>query len=896
MRNRLKPFLYMSAALLALQASPIYAQEAVEPDVAQEEDEEEEDGQIRFDTVVVTGRAGGAAITKFQSSNSLTTFDEDAIREIAPPSTTDLFAEVPGVFAETSGGQSGNNVFVRGIPAPGQLLFSKIAVDGLPIIEEHGIFAPPDGLFKVDETVQRLETIRGGSSSIFASNAPAGVFNFITKKGTQEFEGVTKFEYGNFGHFRGDVFFAGPIDEKTTYSVGGFYRIADGVRNPGFRGDEGGQISASLTRQLERGEFTVSGRFIDDRNIFFLPIPLDLDADGDLTSFPGIDANFDTNISDDIRFGTFVRPGGNTETFDVADGVHNRAFTIGTEVTYDLGSDWTLQNKNRYVDGFTNLSTHIIFDFDEGQEFLNNTSLEAAQAAFGDDISLVARFVNDGVGNTSTFEFNPNPNVLADGTLNPAGENFGGNAGNGFIGQSGFFSFNNSFENFFNELQISRSFDTGVGTHNLTFGSYASVYSWERTEQIATFFHELAGAPRAINVFAVDDGGDVVGAVTQNGFDDFGNSFLNWDVNASVFAFYAADEWEVTDKLRIDGGVRYEFQNFDGSVQDTGTFDASANNPLTPIGGLENLADDNILFGTGEFVPFDTDYDEFSWSIGANYEIIPSIASYIRVSDGFRTPTPQAQAVTVLGAFQDGGNQETAQAAVDDLPVNEIFQLEGGFKLDLPYFKAFVTGFFSDFSDQVSTDPVLDADGNTVNAQVLLSAETIGIETEVDVGPFYGFSVNAKATLQDPEISGFDFQGAAAAGLDLANLSTADLVGNEVPRIASRIISVRPRYEFEYLGNHGSVFFDIFNVGSRFSGFSNVIEIPAYTTLGIGGTLDIGERIQFTVVADNLTNEIGLTEGNPRADQFAGDGEVSTATFGRPIVGRNVRLSLAYRF
>ena len=887
MKNRLKPLLYISTALLALQAAPSYGQDNV--DVPQEE---EEDGQIQFDTVIVTGRAGGAQITKFESSNSITTFDEEALRVIAPTSTTDLFAEVPGVWAETSGGQSGNNVFVRGIPAPGQLLFSKITVDGIPIIEEHGIFAPPDGLFKLDETVSRLETIRGGSSSVFASNAPAGVFNFITKKGTQDFEGVAKFEYGNFGHFRGDLFFAGPIDEKTTYAIGGFYRISDGVRNAGFRGDEGGQISATLTRQLERGEFSVSARYIDDRNIFYLPIPLDLDTDGNLTSFPGLDANTDTLITDDVRFGTFVQPGGNTETFDVADGIRNRAFNIGTEITYDLGGGWTIQNKNRYVDGFTNLSTHIIFDFLEGQQFLNNNYLEAAQAAFGDDVTLAARFLGDGVGSTSTFEFNPNPNFLADGTLNPDGENFGGNAGNGFIGQSGFFSFNNSFENFFNELQVSHAFDTGFGLHNLTLGSYASIYSWDRTEQISTFLHEIAGSPRGIDVFAVDAAGDVVGAVTQNSFDQFGNSFLNWNVNGSVFAFYASDEWEVTDKLRIDGGIRYEFQDFDGSVEVPGTFDVSANNPLTPAGGLATLADDNINFGTGEFIPFDSDYDEFAWSIGANYEIISSIAAYLRVSDGFRTPNAQVQATSVVNAL---GGDLTPQAALNEVPVNDIFQIEGGFKFDLPYVKAFVTGFYTDFTDSAFTDPVQDADGNIINAQALLSADTLGIETEVDIGPFYGFSLNAKATFQQPDISGFAFPD-AAANVDLADLSSAALVGNEVPRIARRIISVRPKYDF-YVGNNaGSVFLDIFNAGARFSDFTNSISIPGYTSLGLGGTLDIGERISLTVIADNLTNEIGLTEGNPRADLFAAGGGIVTSTFGRPIVGRNVRVNLAYRF
>jgi hypothetical protein len=48
------------------------------------------------------------------------------------------------------------------------------------------------------------------------------------------------------------------------------------------------------------------------------------------------------------------------------------------------------------------------------------------------------------------------------------------------------------------------------------------------------------------------------------------------------------------------------------------------------------------------------------------------------------------------------------------------------------------------------------------------------------------------------------------------------------------------------------------------------------------------------VSADNLTNEIGLTEGNPR------QGPTQTVAngffYGRSIAGRNALLSITYRF
>ncbi len=47
-------------------------------------------------------------------------------------------------------------------------------------------------------------------------------------------------------------------------------------------------------------------------------------------------------------------------------------------------------------------------------------------------------------------------------------------------------------------------------------------------------------------------------------------------------------------------------------------------------------------------------------------------------------------------------------------------------------------------------------------------------------------------------------------------------------------------------------------------------------------------------MATNLFNEVGLTEGNPRAGAIVGVQE--TAFQGRPIFGRRVRASLTFTF
>lgn len=854
-RNIRSAMLASAALLCALAPQGVLAQDA---------DDQAERGERTLDQIIVTGSASGG-ISQFESSVAITTFNEEDVRQKAPLTITDLYAEVPGIWAETSGGESAANIFVRGIPAPGQYRFTKLQIDGMPTIEESGIpFLPPESYIKLDETIQRVEAIRGGTSTIFASNAAGGIINNITRKGTDESEGYIGLEYGDFGHYRVDGFYTGPITDRLSIAAGGFYRVSDGVRDPGFTANEGGQFRTNLTYELDDGEITVYGHYINDRNIFYLPVPLGLDGDGELTDIPGFDANFDTLTSDDVARAQIVLPG-ETRERDLTDGIHTEAFSAGGSFYRDFG-DWRVDNKTRYVDGDTVFNAVFsIFAPTDAQSFLDGR-LGAAQTAFPDADRLVLRFLGETPGTTSTFGF--------------AGNGGAGNNGNGLVIESGWWNVETSVRNFQNDFQLSRDVEY-FGTHTFTFGAYASFANYKSEWNFNNILQEVDGSPEGLEIFAVDDdapgGPQVVGAVTQNSFTGYGTLYRNYDADTRTLAFYATDEWQVTDRLRFDAGVRFESLRINGVAERPGTFDLSDENSLIGAGGLPTLADDAVAFGSGTFDPFDETYNEFAWAVGVNYTLTDAIALYARANEAYRTPDPNDLAANPAGA--------------GDLPVNDIFQAEGGVKLDFPYVRAFVTGFYSDFTDQIFSDPVVDQNGNTVEAQVLLASETIGLEAELDIGPFYGFGLNAKATIQDPEIQGFDVVG-GGGGFGVVG---DEFIGNEIQRIANRIIVIEPRYEFELEAIDGALFASIFNVDDRFANNGNTIILPGYTTVGVGATVNYGS-LEFTFTGDNLTNEIGVTEGNPRTDAFATGGNSSIATFARPIVGRHFRFRVGYRF
>jgi hypothetical protein len=59
---------------------------------------------------------------------------------------------------------------------------------------------------------------------------------------------------------------------------------------------------------------------------------------------------------------------------------------------------------------------------------------------------------------------------------------------------------------------------------------------------------------------------------------------------------------------------------------------------------------------------------------------------------------------------------------------------------------------------------------------------------------------------------------------------------------------------------------------------------------------NVTKSISLWAYGDNLTNAIGLTEGNPRAGELT-SGQANDQLFiGRPIFGRNFRFAVDFAF
>jgi outer membrane receptor protein involved in Fe transport len=145
------------------------------PAFAQDAPQDEEPIEI----VVVIGTPGGAGTDRQEASFAVTTIESDEIEKISPQSTADLVKSIPGVWAESSGGIAGANIDVRGLPGGGDAPFVTFAINGSPLYGTEMLsFFEQSSIFRTDETIARVEGLRGGPNAVFGKGEPGLTVNF----------------------------------------------------------------------------------------------------------------------------------------------------------------------------------------------------------------------------------------------------------------------------------------------------------------------------------------------------------------------------------------------------------------------------------------------------------------------------------------------------------------------------------------------------------------------------------------------------------------------------------------------------------------------------------------------------------------------------------------------
>jgi outer membrane receptor protein involved in Fe transport len=105
------------------------------------------------------------------------------------------------------------------------------------------------------------------------------------------------------------------------------------------------------------------------------------------------------------------------------------------------------------------------------------------------------------------------------------------------------------------------------------------------------------------------------------------------------------------------------------------------------------------------------------------------------------------------------------------------------------------------------------------------------------------------------------------------------------------LYSIQPAYDFP---NHlGAVYLRYEYVGKIYTDAGNALALPGYGVLSVGANVNVTPRLNLNINVYNVTNQLGLTEGNPNSGVT--QAVVNGYFYGRGIPATNALITLSYK-
>ena len=812
--------------------------------------------ETTLETIIVTGTTSKR--TLLNSSADVTLASESDLVQKAPRSTVDILELVPGIFVEGTAGPVSNNYSVRGLPGGGQS-FIALQEDGMPILYGNG---NGDEWFQYDLNTERVEAVEGGPSGVLSVNGAGATINFISRPlSFDEAKGMGRLTGASYGDKRADFYYSAPIAPGLAYSVGGYVDSSPGVRDNPFTYSTW-HFKGQIEKKFDNGASVKLGyKRWDEHDAYYADQPYALN-NGGIAGIPSLSTQRG-NITGYGLAGLYLPStctdptckSTNLRLFSSASGIHEDGNQYRLDINVPVNDAWSGFFKARYIEG--------VFDFNgifPGSA--GNASLQSATAYLtgGANSPISGLFAlgpltafpgakEYGIQNLSTGQIIAGSNTAALNALN----------GNGLLQQTVLNHGANHIADFGSDFGVTYHLSGSGWNNSLTVGAmiYHAFYSNDQSG-VATLLNDVKNSSDIYNVVALNATGGVVGNLTNNGllsYGDWGSGINNGSMH-SISGYFNDDVTLLDDKLHVDFGFRKEDETYN-----LRNGNANSGVPL-PAGSAGVVQTTNNAFN-GTYQLATQTVNPSSFTFGANYKLTPALAVYGRY------------------AF---GNNIGGTGLPTYVRLYEAGIRFGGYGL-----VATATVFHTGFNDQGHgfVDPT-----NPLNAyNFVADTKTDGLDLAADWRPpvdglLHDFKVNLEGTYQKPALGNVRANDAKIQPL----VAKAD--GNTPERTPKLLYSVTPAYDLP--GHRGQIYVRYKYVGKVYADAGNALALPSYGIVTIGANFDLSDKLNLNVSVDNVNNELGLTEGNPRdrINQSAATGYF----YARGIVGTNAVASLTYKF
>jgi len=346
--------------------------------------------------------------------------------------------------------------------------------------------------------------------------------------------------------------------------------------------------------------------------------------------------------------------------------------------------------------------------------------------------------------------------------------------------------------------------------------------------------------------------------------------------NTETFGLFAAGEYEITDRLSFNAGLRWSDETKEANIA-----------LIQVLGGASCFVEETNISGDApcvleEFPTFNT--SNFSPKIGLGYEATENLRFYGHWARSFRAggfnlrntalPDPDTGAISDI---QQPGPFEDEQ--IDSFEIGFKSEIAGGIRFN-------GAGFFN-FIDNIQRE-INVAGGSAVVQQVITNAgdvEVFGFEFDALWPVTDNFILNGSIGYVESNFTEVNINLLAANSTEI-DLPPADgVLDLRLPRLAPFTASVG----FTYVQNigYGDVVLNA-NYSHRDASFftdNNFGVIPAQDRVDLSLSYDIPETgVNMTLYGKNLTNDVIL----------GGDTQLSNGTFSPLGKGRVLGIELSY--
>ncbi len=821
-----------------------------------------------LDEIVITASAGDKSLLR--SSISVTDVTTQAIQDFTPRSEGSVLRMIPGIQIGDTAGPGGNsNIGVRGIPvSTGGSEYVQIQEDGLPVVLFGDIqFGNNDYWIRFDQNVERVEAVRGGSASTYASQAPGAVINYISKTGEVEGGSVGITRGTNYRETRLDFDYGEHVSDTVRFHVGGFIKDGGGPTNLDYNAASGYQIKGNITKDLDEGKGFIRLNFkrLDDKEPTNTSMPQLANLSGSNVSsigqLPGLDPRYYSSAG--IYNQQFLVDQNGVQRLVGMDGIHPEATAFGGQFHYEFDHNIAVNDNFRYT------IMRGVFANQWTTEGLTANVLGCPVGYAGCDPTNPLSL---GKG-----KFLPANTPIVGSIVNAAGLNSGQNYASPYINNGAqAYTTMTDMGSTVNDLSFTGKFDwSGDVTSNAKLGWFHDRQAIAGNWLINNAYTSLNSTSNSVPLDLFTGPNGTGTQLTANGLSGFNNQWggccggRSYDLSYTDDAVYLDFDTKV-GKLDLDPSVRID------NVRGNGTSYAPTAGPnVTLADGLTKSGAGAVLptyvtsASPNDVVNYTRSYT--SWSFGALYEITSDMSVFARASRGGRF---NADRMMYSGDFNADGslNSRGASVALNFLNQQEVGIKDRGnwgssrYSIEATIFHTSLTEHNYDFT-LLSKNPPQDP-----NISAQYRGQGLEFTGSLSNGPF---NVVVDLTYSDSKIE--------------ANPVDPASVGKQPNSLPSLLYRISPAYDAGLY----AVGLNITGHGSSYSDNDNTVSLPGSTFVSLFAKVRPYKNLEAGLNISNLFNTIGTAGGGSiqqklSAGQAILDGSIP--------YGRLVDVSVRYKF